>query len=64
MIGTKVKDILEEKKMSQYRLAKITNLSASYISEMISGKYKNPSMKVLKILSKALGTSVTKLMKD
>lgn len=63
MVGTNVKEILESKNMSQYRLAKISGVSPSYICELIGGKYQNPSMNVLKDLSKALGVSIAKLMK-
>jgi len=63
MIGNNVKQILEEKNISMYRLSKITGISSSYISEMISGKYNNPSADILQKLSTALGVSVTKLLK-
>ena len=64
MIGTNIKELLEARKMTQYRLSKISGISASYICELIKGKYKNPSMEILKALSKALGVSVTKLMRE
>lgn len=63
MIGNRIKEILKEKQMTMYRLSKITGISASYISEMISGKYNNPSADILQKLSTALGVSVTKLLK-
>lgn len=64
MVGINIKEALEERKMTQYRLAKISGISASYICELIGGKYQNPSMNMLKALSKALGVSVTKLMRE
>lgn len=64
MIGANIKEMLEARNMTQYRLAKISGISAPYICELIKGKYKNPSMEVLKALSKALGVSISKLMKD
>lgn len=64
MIGANVKEMLEARNMTQYRLAKISGISASYICELIKGKYQNPSMAILKALSRSLGVSVTKLMKD
>ncbi len=64
MVGTNVKEMLAAKNMTQYRLAKISGISASYICELIKGKYQNPSMEILKALSKALGVSVAKLMRE
>jgi len=64
MIGDNLKEVLEERDMSQYRLAKISGISSSYICELIGGKYKNPTMEVLIALSKALGISVSKLIKE
>ena len=61
-IGDKVKEAREERNMSQYRLAKITGISSSYISELENGKYRNPSAEVLMKLSRALGISVSKLL--
>ena len=62
MIGQKVKQAREERKMSMYRLSKITGISSSYISELESGKYNNPSAEILQKLSKALGVSVSRLL--
>lgn len=64
MIGELVNELLKEKNMTQYRLHKKSGLSKSYISELVSGKYQNPSMKTLTKLSKGLGVSVARLIND
>ena len=46
---------------SQMDLAKETGLSKEYISALERGITDNPSLKVMKKLSKALGVSVTEL---
>jgi transcriptional regulator with XRE-family HTH domain len=64
MIGANVKELLEARNMTQYRLAKMSGISRSYICELVKGKYQNPSIQILKAISKALGVSITRLMKE
>lgn len=52
-----------KKNMSQNKLCKITGISRSALSQYENGKA-NPSLKVMKKLSKALGVSVTELFFD
>lgn len=52
-----------KKNMSQNKLCKITGISRSALSQYENGKA-NPSLKVMKKLSKALGVPVTELFFD
>lgn len=58
----KIARVLADK--SQMDLAKETGLSKEYISALERGITDNPSLKVMKKLSKALGVSVTELFFD
>ena len=60
-MGKKIKiaRILADK--SQIDLAKETGISKEYISALERGKVKNPTLEVMKKLSKALDVPVTEL---
>lgn len=55
----KIARILADK--SQIDLAKETGISKEYISALERGKVKNPTLEVMKKLSKALDVPVTEL---
>lgn len=55
----KIARVLADK--SQMDLAKETGLSKEYISALERGKVKNPTLEVMKKLSKALDVPVTEL---
>ncbi len=48
--------------MTQAELAKKANLTEAYISQLLKGKRKNPSLDVLKRLARALGVPVGELL--
>ena len=48
--------------MTQAELAKKANLTEAYVSQLLKGKRKNPSLDVLKRLARALGVPVTELL--
>jgi transcriptional regulator with XRE-family HTH domain len=48
--------------MTQAELAKRAKLTESYVSQLLKGKRKNPSLEVLKRLAAALGVPVTELL--
>jgi transcriptional regulator with XRE-family HTH domain len=48
--------------MTQAELARKAKLTEAYISTLLSGKRKNPSLAVLKRLAAALGVPVTELL--
>jgi transcriptional regulator with XRE-family HTH domain len=48
--------------MTQAELAKKAHLTEGYVSQLLRGKRKNPSLAVLKRLARALGVPVTELL--
>ena len=48
--------------MAQAELARKAELTESYVSQLLKGKRKNPSLAVLKRLARALGVPVTELL--
>ena len=64
IIGEKIKMIREGKKISQYKLSKESHISQSYLNEIESGKYNNPSAILLNRISKALGVPISELLEN
>jgi len=62
-VGDNIKQILSEKGISAYKLSKEGQVSNSYLSEIISNEKTNPSINILKKISKTLGVSVNDLIK-
>jgi transcriptional regulator with XRE-family HTH domain len=48
--------------MTQADLARRAELTEAYVSQLLRGKRKNPSLAVLKRIAKALGVPVTELL--
>ncbi len=48
--------------MTQAELARKTKLTEAYVSQLLSGKRKNPSLPTLKKLARALGVPVAELL--
>jgi transcriptional regulator with XRE-family HTH domain len=48
--------------MTQAELAKKASLTEAYVSQLLKGKRKNPSLEVLKRLARALGVPVAELL--
>jgi len=61
-IGEKIKSIANEKDISIYRIAKDSGVSNSYLSELINNKRRNPSIEIIKKISKVLETPLEKLI--
>jgi transcriptional regulator with XRE-family HTH domain len=61
-LKTVLKQIRDEKGLSQTKLAKLAQVRQGYIAMLESGQRKNPSLPVLKRLAKALGVPVTELL--
>ena len=61
-IGQRIKDILVEKNISQYRLSKDSGVCQSYINGLINGKYNNPTIEPLKKIAKVLNVPISKLI--
>lgn len=61
-IGEKIKSIANEKDISIYRIAKDSGVSNSYLSELINNKRQNPSIEIIKKISKVLEIPLEKLI--
>lgn len=62
-IGQKIKSYREKRNFTQTKLAEISGVSQTYISELESNK-SQPTVAVVVKLAKALGISVDKLLED
>lgn len=51
----KIKQVMEQKHISIRQLSKRSGVARGYLSELINGKYNNPSSQVLCRIAKALG---------
>lgn len=56
-----IKNIRERKKITLYRLMKLTGLSYSYLSELENNKVFNPSLKTMHIIATALDVKIDDL---
>ncbi len=63
-IKLKVKDVRLSKGISLSECARRTGMSKAYLSQLESGKFKNPSVLVLLKLSVVLGVSINDLIED
>ncbi|GIW49165.1 MAG: hypothetical protein KatS3mg079_641 [Caloramator sp.] len=58
----RIKELRKKRNMTQRQLALISGVAKSYINELESGKYNNPSAEVLCKLAKALRCSINELV--
>ena len=58
----KIKKIMEEKKITLYRLSKITDLNESNLGKIISGKTKDPRISYVKAIADALEVSIDEIV--
>lgn len=63
-IGDKIKKLSEEKDKTFYRIAKDSDISESYLSDLVNNKRVNPSLKILKKIACGLGVEITELIKE
>jgi transcriptional regulator with XRE-family HTH domain len=59
-IRTVIKHLMGD--MTQAELAKKANVTEAYISQLLKGKRKNPSLAILKRLARVHGVLVTELL--
>lgn len=60
-MGLNLKISRIKKRLTQKELADIVGVSRDYIASLENGRSKNPSVELMKKLSKALNVSVTEL---
>ena len=61
-LRTVLKALREKRGLSQTEVAKRSDVTRFYVSQLESGLRKNPSLPVLKRIAKALGVPVTELL--
>ncbi len=54
----RVREILKEKRMTQYKLAQDTGLYHSTMTDILNCKYKTPNFRNMALIIKALGMSM------
>lgn len=54
--------IRRQRRLTKYKLHQVTGISKSYLTELESGKYMNPSLSVVCKLAKALECSLDELV--
>ncbi len=55
----RVKEVLKEKNMTQYKLAQETGLYQSTMTDILTCKYQTPNFKNMALIIRALGMSMT-----
>ena len=54
----RVRELLKEKKMTQYKLAQETGLYHSTMTDILNCKYQTPNFKNMALISRALGMTM------
>jgi transcriptional regulator with XRE-family HTH domain len=62
-VGRRVRALRQRKGLSQLELAKRAKITQPYLAQIEAGVRKNPSLKTLQRLAKALGVTVGKLVR-
>lgn len=62
MIGKNIKKIRQQKKLSQEKLARLTDISLNTLTKIESGFTKKPSIQTIYKIAKALGVSMESLV--
>lgn len=57
-IGKRVKELLLEKKMSQYRLTKITCLNEKTVTDLLRGRTIDSKFSTIYLIAEALGVTL------
>ncbi len=61
MCKNRIKIIREEKGMTLFHLANLAGISSGYLCHLENGTRSNPSLEVMKKISKALNKSITEV---
>ncbi len=56
--STRVREILKEKKMTQYKLGQLTGLYHSTLADILNCKYQTPNFKNMALIIRELGMSM------
>lgn len=58
----RIKELMQSKDMSIYRLAKETGISDSLLGKILSGKVKDPRISTVKQIAKALDVKIDEIV--
>ena len=64
MLGKNIKRLRQQKKLSQEKLARLTDISLNTLTKIESGVTKRPAIQTVHKIAKALGISLDKLVED
>ena len=64
MSNFKLKKIREQKGLTIEKLAELSKISAGYLCHLENGSRKNPSIKVMKNIAKALNVDIAEIFFD
>jgi len=64
MIGKNIKGLRKKRKLSQEKLARLTDISLNTLTKIESGFTKRPSIQTIKKIAKALKISIDELVED
>jgi transcriptional regulator with XRE-family HTH domain len=64
MLATKIRALRNKKKLSQEKLARLADVSFVTIVKIESGESKNPTIKTMSGIAKALDTSLDELVRE
>ena len=57
--STRVRELLKEKKMTQYKLAQETGLYHSTMTDILNCKYQTPNFRNMALIIRALGSDMS-----
>jgi transcriptional regulator with XRE-family HTH domain len=64
MLGENIKELRQRRKLSQEKLARLTDISLNTLTKIESGFTKRPSIQTIHKIAKALDVSLDKLVED
>jgi len=64
MIGTNIRRIRQQKKLTQEKLARLSDISLNTLTKIESGFAKTPNIKTVVKIAKALNVSLDKLVEN
>ncbi len=62
MLGKNIKELRQKRKLSQEKLARLTDISLNTLTKIESGFTKRPSIQTIHKIAKALGVSLDELV--
>ena len=64
MIGRNIRALMQKRKLSQEKLARLTDISLNTLTKIESGFTKRPTIQTIHRISKTLGVSIDRLVEN